>query len=79
MEYAMGVKGLEILKGEPRGMVGYGLTYAVSDRGADHLLFFLKIMKQFIMKPRISRENRVYIYGMKKMRTFPQKKGSIGL
>jgi len=37
MDYAMEVKGLEIINGEPRGMVGYGLTYAVSDRGADHL------------------------------------------
>lgn len=35
--YAMEVKGLEIINGDPRGMVGYGLTYAVSDRGADHL------------------------------------------
>jgi len=35
--YAMHVKGLEIINGEPRGMVGYGLTYAVADRGGDHL------------------------------------------
>ncbi|RPJ85492.1 MAG: hypothetical protein EHM13_00900, partial [Acidobacteria bacterium] len=36
-EYAMHVKGLEIINGEPRGMVGYGLTYATADRGGDHL------------------------------------------
>ena len=36
-DYAMEVKGLEIINGEPRGMVGYGLTYATADRGGDHL------------------------------------------
>ncbi|RKY86030.1 aldehyde:ferredoxin oxidoreductase [candidate division KSB1 bacterium] len=34
---ALHVKGLEIICGDPRGIKGYGLTYAISSRGADHL------------------------------------------
>lgn len=33
----MQVKGLDIICGDPRGIKGYGLTYAISSRGADHL------------------------------------------
>ncbi len=33
----MQVKGLDIICGDPRGIKGYGLTYAVASRGADHL------------------------------------------
>ncbi|KYK34089.1 MAG: hypothetical protein AYK19_12560 [Theionarchaea archaeon DG-70-1] len=33
----MQVKGLDIICGDPRGIKAYGLTYAVSSRGADHL------------------------------------------
>lgn len=36
-KYALHVKGLEIIQGEPRGMKGYGLGYAVATRGGDHL------------------------------------------
>jgi len=36
-KYAMHVKGLEIIAGEPRGMKAFALTYAVGSRGADHL------------------------------------------
>jgi len=36
-QYAMHVKGLEIIQGEPRGLKGYGLGYCVASRGADHL------------------------------------------
>ena len=35
--YAMHVKGLEIIQGEPRGLKGYGLGYCVASRGGDHL------------------------------------------
>ncbi len=35
--YAMHVKGLEIIQGDPRGLKGYGLGYCVSSRGGDHL------------------------------------------
>lgn len=31
------VKGLDMICGDPRGIKGYGLTYAVASRGADHL------------------------------------------
>jgi aldehyde:ferredoxin oxidoreductase len=34
---ALHVKGLEIIQADPRGLKGYGLGYAVSSRGADHL------------------------------------------
>ena len=34
---AMHVKGLDIICGDPRGIKGYGLTYAIASRGADHL------------------------------------------
>lgn len=33
----MQVKGLDMICGDPRGIKGYGLTYAISSRGADHL------------------------------------------
>lgn len=33
----MQVKGLDVICGDPRGIKAYGLTYAVSSRGADHL------------------------------------------
>jgi aldehyde:ferredoxin oxidoreductase len=33
----MHVKGLDIICGDPRGIKGYGLTYAIASRGADHL------------------------------------------
>jgi aldehyde:ferredoxin oxidoreductase len=33
----MQVKGLDIICGDPRGIKAYGLTYAISSRGADHL------------------------------------------
>ena len=33
----MQVKGLDIISGDPRGIKAYGLTYAISSRGADHL------------------------------------------
>jgi len=33
----MHVKGLDIICGDPRGIKAYGLTYAISSRGADHL------------------------------------------
>ncbi len=33
----MHVKGLDVICGDPRGIKGYGLTYAVASRGADHL------------------------------------------
>lgn len=36
-ELVMQVKGLDMICGDPRGIKGYGLTYAVSSRGADHL------------------------------------------
>lgn len=36
-ELVMQVKGLDIICGDPRGIKAYGLTYAVSSRGADHL------------------------------------------
>jgi len=34
---ALHVKGLEIICGDPRGIKGYGLTYAIASRGGDHL------------------------------------------
>jgi len=37
MEIAFHVKGLELIQADPRGLKGYGLGYAVSSRGADHL------------------------------------------
>lgn len=33
----MHVKGLDVICGDPRGIKAYGLTYAISSRGADHL------------------------------------------
>lgn len=36
-EFAMQVKGMELSAYEPRGAVGQGLGYAVSNRGGDHL------------------------------------------
>jgi len=36
-ELVMQVKGLDIICGDPRGIKAYGLTYAISSRGADHL------------------------------------------
>ncbi len=36
-DLVMQVKGLDIICGDPRGIKAYGLTYAVSSRGADHL------------------------------------------
>jgi aldehyde:ferredoxin oxidoreductase len=36
-EIAFHVKGLEIIQADPRGLKGFGLGYAVSSRGADHL------------------------------------------
>ena len=37
LEYALQVKGLDIICGDPRGIKAFGLTYAVASRGADHL------------------------------------------
>ena len=37
IKYAMQVKGLEFPAYDPRGTVGMSLTYATSERGADHL------------------------------------------
>ena len=36
-EYAMHVKGLDIIMADPRGLKGFGLGYAVASRGGDHL------------------------------------------
>lgn len=36
-EYALHVKGLDIICGDPRGIKAFGLTYAIASRGADHL------------------------------------------
>ena len=36
-EYALHVKGLDIICGDPRGMKAFGLTYAIASRGGDHL------------------------------------------
>ncbi|MBU7031039.1 MAG: aldehyde ferredoxin oxidoreductase family protein [Theionarchaea archaeon] len=36
-ELVMQVKGLDIICGDPRGIKAYGLSYAISSRGADHL------------------------------------------
>jgi aldehyde:ferredoxin oxidoreductase len=36
-DIAFHVKGLELIQADPRGLKGYGLGYAVSSRGADHL------------------------------------------
>ena len=33
----MQVKGLDVICGDPRGIKGYGLTYAIASRGGDHL------------------------------------------
>jgi aldehyde:ferredoxin oxidoreductase len=35
--YALQVKGLDVACGDPRGLKAFGLTYAISSRGADHL------------------------------------------
>ena len=36
-EYAMHVKGLDLIMADPRGLKGFGLGYAVASRGGDHL------------------------------------------
>jgi len=36
-EYALHVKGLDMICGDPRGIKAYGLTYAIASRGGDHL------------------------------------------
>ncbi|MCP4373459.1 MAG: aldehyde:ferredoxin oxidoreductase, partial [Deltaproteobacteria bacterium] len=36
-KYAMHVKGLDIICGDPRGIKAFGLTYAIASRGGDHL------------------------------------------
>jgi aldehyde:ferredoxin oxidoreductase len=36
-EYAMHVKGLDMICGDPRGIKAFGLTYAIASRGGDHL------------------------------------------
>lgn len=36
-DIAFHVKGLEMIQADPRGLKGYGLGFAVSSRGADHL------------------------------------------
>ncbi len=36
-EFALQVKGLDIICGDPRGIKGFGLTYAIASRGGDHL------------------------------------------
>jgi aldehyde:ferredoxin oxidoreductase len=36
-DLVMQVKGLDVICGDPRGIKAYGLTYAISSRGADHL------------------------------------------
>ena len=36
-EYALQVKGLDIICGDPRGIKAFGLTYAIASRGGDHL------------------------------------------
>ncbi len=36
-EYALQVKGLDVICGDPRGIKAFGLTYAIASRGADHL------------------------------------------
>jgi aldehyde:ferredoxin oxidoreductase len=35
--YAIQVKGLDMICGDPRGLKAFGLTYAIASRGADHL------------------------------------------
>ena len=35
--YALQVKGLDIICGDPRGIKAFGLTYAIASRGGDHL------------------------------------------
>jgi len=36
-KYALHVKGLDIICGDPRGIKAFGLTYAIASRGGDHL------------------------------------------
>ncbi|UCE55571.1 MAG: aldehyde ferredoxin oxidoreductase family protein [Desulfobacterales bacterium] len=36
-EYALQVKGLDVICGDPRGIKAFGLTYAIASRGGDHL------------------------------------------
>jgi aldehyde:ferredoxin oxidoreductase len=36
-QYALQVKGLDIICGDPRGIKAFGLTYAIASRGGDHL------------------------------------------
>lgn len=35
--YAFHIKGLDMICGDPRGIKGYGLAYAIASRGGDHL------------------------------------------
>ena len=35
--YALHVKGLDVICGDPRGIKAFGLTYAIASRGGDHL------------------------------------------
>ncbi|MDM8521926.1 aldehyde ferredoxin oxidoreductase family protein [Desulfococcaceae bacterium HSG8] len=36
-DYALHVKGLDMICGDPRGIKAFGLTYAIASRGGDHL------------------------------------------
>lgn len=36
-KYALHVKGLDVICGDPRGIKAFGLTYAIASRGGDHL------------------------------------------
>jgi aldehyde:ferredoxin oxidoreductase len=36
-KFALHVKGLDVICGDPRGIKAFGLTYAIASRGADHL------------------------------------------
>lgn len=36
-DYAMHIKGLELIQADPRGLKGYGLGFCVASRGGDHL------------------------------------------
>jgi len=36
-KWALHVKGLDVICGDPRGIKAFGLTYAIASRGADHL------------------------------------------
>jgi aldehyde:ferredoxin oxidoreductase len=45
-KYAMEVKGLELIGGDPRGQIAFALGYATSNRGADHL-YALPVFEYF--------------------------------